>query len=104
MLIPPDAGKRRGAQLGWDRGRYPFMRRVLETDLEPPRGEGPSRGVTAFSLKRERSAPQPALPLSAIAISCATALLARNPASPKWAMDAPMDRPSRAGYPEFASA
>jgi transposase len=33
VLIPPDAGKRRGARPGWHRGRYAFMRRVLETDL-----------------------------------------------------------------------
>jgi transposase len=33
ILIPPDAGKRRGAGPGWDGGRYAFMRRVLETDL-----------------------------------------------------------------------
>jgi transposase len=33
VLIPPDAGKRRGARPGWDGGRYAFMRRVLETDL-----------------------------------------------------------------------
>src|SRR5918999_996767 len=33
ILIPPDAGKRRGARPGWDGGRYAFMRRVLETDL-----------------------------------------------------------------------
>ena len=33
VLIPPDAGKRKGARPGWDGGRYAFMRRVLETDL-----------------------------------------------------------------------
>ena len=33
ILIPPDAGKRRGARPGWDGGRYAFMRRVLETEL-----------------------------------------------------------------------
>jgi Transposase DDE domain len=33
VLIPPDAGKRRGARPGWDGGRYAFMRPVLETDL-----------------------------------------------------------------------
>jgi hypothetical protein len=32
LLIPPDAGKRKGARPGWDGGRYAFMRRVLETD------------------------------------------------------------------------
>jgi transposase len=32
VLIPPDAGKRKGARPGWDGGRYAFMRRVLETD------------------------------------------------------------------------
>ena len=32
VLIPPDAGKRRGARPGWDGGRYAFMRSVLETD------------------------------------------------------------------------
>ena len=33
VLIPPDAGKRKGARPGWDGGRYAFMRSVLETDL-----------------------------------------------------------------------
>jgi hypothetical protein len=32
VLIPPDAGKRKGAQPGWDGGLYAFMRRVLSTD------------------------------------------------------------------------
>ena len=32
VLIPPDAGKRRGARPGWDGGRYACMRRVLETE------------------------------------------------------------------------
>ena len=32
VLIPPDAGKRKGARPGWDGGRYAFMRMVLETD------------------------------------------------------------------------
>jgi hypothetical protein len=31
-LIPPDAGKRKGARPGWDGGLYAFMRRVLATD------------------------------------------------------------------------
>jgi hypothetical protein len=33
VLIPPDAGKRKGATPGGDGGPYVFMRRVLETDL-----------------------------------------------------------------------
>jgi hypothetical protein len=33
VLIPPDAGKRKGTRPGRDGGRYAFMRRVLETDL-----------------------------------------------------------------------
>ena len=33
VLIPPDAGKRRGARPGWDGGRYAFMRRALGTEL-----------------------------------------------------------------------
>jgi hypothetical protein len=33
VLIPPDAGKRRGTRPGWDGGIYAHMRRVLETDL-----------------------------------------------------------------------
>src|ERR1700674_746586 len=33
ILIPPDAGKRRGTRPGWDGGAYAHMRRVLETDL-----------------------------------------------------------------------
>ncbi len=32
VLIPPDAGKRKGTRPGWDGGRYAFMRRVLETE------------------------------------------------------------------------
>jgi transposase-like protein DUF772/DDE family transposase len=32
VLIPPDAGKRKGARPGWDGGRYAFMRRLLDTD------------------------------------------------------------------------
>jgi len=32
VLIPPDAGKRKGARPGWDGGAYAFMRRVLDTD------------------------------------------------------------------------
>jgi hypothetical protein len=32
VLIPPDAGKRKGARPGWDGGLYSFMRRVLSTD------------------------------------------------------------------------
>jgi transposase len=33
VLIPPDAGKRKGARPGWDGGPYAFMRSVLETTL-----------------------------------------------------------------------
>jgi hypothetical protein len=36
VLIPPDAGKRKGARPGWDGGLYAFMRHVLATD---PGGE-----------------------------------------------------------------
>jgi Transposase DDE domain len=32
VLIPPDAGKRRGARPGWQGGRYEWMRRVLATE------------------------------------------------------------------------
>jgi hypothetical protein len=32
VLVPPDAGKRKGARPGWEGGRYDFMRRMLETD------------------------------------------------------------------------
>ena len=32
VLIPPDAGKRKGTRPGWDGGLYAFMRRVLSTD------------------------------------------------------------------------
>ena len=32
VLIPPDAGKRKGPRPGWDGGLYAFMRRVLATD------------------------------------------------------------------------
>jgi transposase len=33
VLIPPDAGKRRGARPGWQGGRYEWLRRVLATEL-----------------------------------------------------------------------
>jgi len=33
VLIPPDAGKRRGTRPGWNGGAYAHMRRVLETEL-----------------------------------------------------------------------
>src|SRR3954464_2888519 len=32
VLIPPDAGKRKGTRPGWDGGLYAFMRRLLATD------------------------------------------------------------------------
>ena len=32
VLIPPDAGKRKGTRPGWDGGRYAFMRRVLASE------------------------------------------------------------------------
>jgi hypothetical protein len=31
-LIPPDAGKHKGARPGWDGGLYAFMRRVLASE------------------------------------------------------------------------
>jgi len=33
VLIPPDAGKRKGARPGWQGGRYEWMRRALATEL-----------------------------------------------------------------------
>jgi transposase len=33
VLIPPDAGTRKGARPGWQGGRYEWMRRVLATEL-----------------------------------------------------------------------
>jgi transposase len=33
VLIPPDAGKRKGTRPGWDGGLYAFMRRLLATDF-----------------------------------------------------------------------
>ena len=36
VLIPPDAGKRKGTRPGWDGGLYAFMRRVLASE---PGGE-----------------------------------------------------------------
>ena len=32
VLVPPDAGKRKGPRPGWDGGAYAFMRRVLASD------------------------------------------------------------------------
>ena len=33
VLIPPDAGKRKGTRPGWDGGAYAHMRRVLSSEL-----------------------------------------------------------------------
>jgi hypothetical protein len=33
VLVPPDAGKRKGTRPGWNGGAYAHMRRVLQTDL-----------------------------------------------------------------------
>jgi hypothetical protein len=33
VLIPPDAGKRKGARPSWQGGHYEWMRRVLATEL-----------------------------------------------------------------------
>jgi Transposase DDE domain len=33
VLIPPDAGKRKGTRPGWDGGAHAHMRRVLQSDL-----------------------------------------------------------------------
>jgi len=33
VLIPPDAGKRKGTRPGWDGRAYAHMRRVLQTDF-----------------------------------------------------------------------
>jgi transposase len=33
VLIPPDAGKRKGVRPGWQGGRYEWMRRLLATEL-----------------------------------------------------------------------
>ena len=32
VLIPPDSSNRKDQRLGWDKGFYAFMRRVLDTD------------------------------------------------------------------------
>ena len=32
VIIPPDAGKRKGARPGWDGGLYAFMRRVVSSE------------------------------------------------------------------------
>jgi transposase len=60
VVIPPDAGKRKGTRPGWDGGLYSFMRRVLETD----RGGGlyakrqgmiePVFGHTKFNRRYDR--------------------------------------------------
>jgi transposase len=68
VLIPPDAGKRRGARPGWQGGRYQWMRRVLATELgerlyrkrsqtvEPVFGHTkPNRGMSRLQ-RRGRSA------------------------------------------------
>ena len=68
VLIPPDAGKRKGARPGWDGGLYAFMRRVLNTDqggqtpgndragvrpdqVQPPRGPLPTPRQSRVSLR-----------------------------------------------------
>jgi hypothetical protein len=68
VLIPPDAGKRKGARPGWQGGRYEWMRRVLATEsgqrlyrkrsqtVEPMFGHTKhNRGMTRFH-RRGRSA------------------------------------------------
>jgi transposase len=68
VLIPPDAGKRKGARPGWDGGPYAFMRGLLATDfggelyakrqvmIEPVFADTKfNRGIDRF-LRRGRSA------------------------------------------------
>src|SRR5687767_1887423 len=68
VLIPPDAGKRKGTRPGWNGGLYAFMRRVLATDqggalyakrqgmIEPVFADTKfNRGVDRF-LRRGRAA------------------------------------------------
>ena len=68
VLIPPDAGKRKGTRPGWNGGAYAHMRRVLQTDfgralyrkrqamIEPVFGHTKfNRGIDRFQ-RRGRSA------------------------------------------------
>jgi hypothetical protein len=68
VLIPPDAGNRKGTRPGWDGGAYAHMRRVLQTDfgralyrrrqamIEPVFGHTKfNRGIDRFQ-RRGRSA------------------------------------------------
>jgi transposase len=68
VLIPPDAGKRKGTRPGWDGGAYAHMRRVLQADfgralyrrrqgmIEPVFGQTKfNRGIDRFQ-RRGRSA------------------------------------------------
>ena len=67
VLIPPDAGKRKGARPGWDGGLYAFMRRVLATDhggelyrkrqtmIEPV--FGPTRSNRGFTASDDEADP-----------------------------------------------
>jgi transposase len=51
VLIPPDAGKRKGTRPGWDGGPYAFMRRVLATEL----GKALYRKTPSVSRARVRA-------------------------------------------------
>jgi hypothetical protein len=78
LLIPPDAGKRKGARPGWDGGRYAFMRRVLETDA----------GAALYSKRQGMIEPVFATP-SSTAASTASYAAAEPPAGPNGASSPP---------------
>ena len=64
VLIPPDAGKRKGTRPGWDGGAYAHMRRVLQTDFglrALPKTPGNDRaGVRTYEVQPpHRSLPTP---------------------------------------------
>jgi hypothetical protein len=74
VLIPPDAGNRKGARPGWDGGRYAFMRRVLKTDLA-------KQLYGKLQVTSSRCSPTP----SSTAESTASYAAAEPPASPNGA-------------------
>ena len=59
VLVPPDAGLRRGARPGWTGGLYDFMRRVLATPTRPralpPAPDHDRAGVRPDQVQPRRS-------------------------------------------------
>jgi hypothetical protein len=91
VLIPPDAGKRKGTRPGWDGGIYAFMRNVLDSDhggaiyaqrkamIEPVFGNTKfNRGIDRFQ-RRGRAACRSEWRLITATHNLLKALAARQP-------------------------